>query len=202
MNNTKYPSSRPCLEDDEIVTLYWERDEKAIEETDKKYGKYLYTIANNIVRNHQDCEECLNDAYLGTWNRIPPARPTFFQAFLSKITRNVAIDRFRMNTAEKRIPSELTASLDELGDCIAYDGELDTNLVVEDIVRVLNKCLAQETRRKQFVFICRYYYADSIANIATSLGMSEKTVARELAQVRANLRTAFEKEGYFGGTQR
>ena len=90
------------MPDGEIIELYWKREEAAISETDKKYGKYLYRIAYNIVHDELDCEECLNDTYLGTWNRIPPARPNVFQIFLSKIMRNIAVDRFRKNTAKKR----------------------------------------------------------------------------------------------------
>lgn len=109
------------LSDEKIVELYWQREEKAIEETDKKYGKYLYTIAYNIVHDKLDSEECLNDTYLGTWNSIPPARPSALQIFVSKIARGVAVNKFKSKTAKKRIPSELVTSLSELDECIPYD---------------------------------------------------------------------------------
>ena len=89
------------LTDDEIIDMYWERNENAINETDKKYGNYLFTIANNIVNDKMDCEECVNDTYLGTWNRIPPTRPNIFKVFLSKIVRNIAISKYRRNSAQK-----------------------------------------------------------------------------------------------------
>ena len=100
------------MSDEDIVALYFARNEKAISETDLKYGRYLFTIAYNIVHDRLDCEECLNDTYLGTWNAIPPHRPPVFQVFLSKIMRNTAVDKFRKTRASKRIPSELVVSLD------------------------------------------------------------------------------------------
>ncbi|MBQ8345502.1 MAG: sigma-70 family RNA polymerase sigma factor [Clostridia bacterium] len=181
------------LEDDEIVELYWGRDEEAIRETDRKYGKYLYTIAYHIVHDRSDCEECLNDTYLGTWNRIPPARPSLFRAFLAKIMRNTAVDKFRAKTAEKRVPSELTVSLDELDECVQYrdDG------VVSAIASILNDYLRSLTPRAEFIFVCRYYYADRVADIAQMLQMSESTVFRELATIREGLKKRLQEEGYY-----
>ena len=95
MNNDKKTAKDAILSDEEIIDMYWERDENAIPETDKKYGNYLFTIANNIVKDRLDCEECVNDTYLGTWNKIPPERPNIFRVFLAKIVRYIAISRFR-----------------------------------------------------------------------------------------------------------
>ena len=106
--------------DETIVELYWKRDETAIRLTDEKYGKYLYAIAYRILHDSLDCEECLNDTYLGTWNCIPPAKPNPLQLFVSKIMRNIAIDRFRGRMASRRVPSEMTVSLEELDECLAY----------------------------------------------------------------------------------
>ena len=117
------------LEDNEIIELYWERDEEAISETDKKYGRYLFTIANNIVNNRLDSEECVNDTYLGTWNAIPPTRPNVFQVFLSKVMRNIAVDKFREKSAQKRIPSELMSSLDEISE--VFDDDYLCNSVIQ-----------------------------------------------------------------------
>ena len=118
------------LSDETIIDLYWDRKEKAIEETDRKYGKYLFAVAYNIVYDSMDCEECLNDTYLSTWNTIPPKRPTVFQAFLTRIMRNQAVDKFRTRSAAKRIPSELMISLDELEDCIANDLSIEEEIEV------------------------------------------------------------------------
>ena len=183
------------LSDDEIVDLYWARDEKAIVATDKKYGKYLYTIAYNIVHDDMDCEECLNDTYLGTWNRIPPTRPTVFHVFLSKIMRNIAIDRYRQKTAARRVPSELIVSLDELNDCIAYNPSIEDEYAASEIARVMNAYLESLSEREQLVFVCRYYYSDYISDIARMLHVSESTVRRELEKIRMGLKDDLRKEG-------
>ena len=188
--NAKY------LSDQEIVDLYWNREEKAIVETDKKYRTYLHRIAYNIVHDDLDCEECLNDTYLGTWNRIPPTRPNVFQLFLSKIMRNTAIDKFRKNTAKKNIPSELVVSLDELNECMDVSSSAQEDAIVEDLRRILNGFLEGQSERAYTAFICRYYYADYIDHIAEMLGVSKRTVLRELSRMRNELREQLKAEGY------
>lgn len=188
-------TSDPCLSDEELVELYWNRNEKAIERTDQKYGNYLFRIAQNIVHSDLDSEECLNDTYLGTWNRIPPTRPNILQAFLAKIMRNVAVDRYRSNTAARRIPSELTDSLEELDECLHTYYTESEEQSVREIARILNEYLDSLPRRREFVFVCRYYFADSVSHIATLLGVSTVTVSRELSAIRRELRERLEKEG-------
>ena len=183
------------LSDETIIDLYWDRNEKAIEETDRKYGKYLFAVAYNIVYDSMDCEECLNDTYLSTWNTIPPKRPTVFQAFLTRIMRNQAVDKFRTRSAAKRIPSELMISLDELEDCIANDLSIEEEIEVKELARALNNYLRSLPEREQFIFVCRYYYADKIASIAKMLKISEPTVFRSLSDMRNGLREHLEKEG-------
>ena len=187
------------LPDDTIVELYWNRNEKAIAETDRKYGKYLFTIAYNIVHDSMDCEECLNDTYLGVWNKIPPTRPTIFQAFLSRIMRNIAINRYKHNTVDKKVPSELLISLEELDTCMVSDPSAQEEQVIRQLSDALNAYLDTLTEREEFVFVCRYYYADKITTIAKMLKISEKTVSRELAAIREGLRAHLEKEGIFHG---
>ena len=183
------------LPDDTIVNMYWERNETAIKETDKKYGKYLYTISYNVLHDRLDCEECINDTYLTTWNRIPPTRPNMFQRFLSKITRDISVDKYRKTHTLRCIPSELVVSLDELDDCIScmtHDHEAET---VEKISGVLNSYLRELTERDRFIFVCRYYYSDTVAYIAKMTGVSDKTVYRELLRIRNGLRERLTKEG-------
>lgn len=182
--------------DEDIVDLYWQRDETAIRETDRKYGRYLFTISYNVLHDRMDCEECVNDTYLGAWNSIPPTRPQFLQVFLSKIIRNISVNRYKKNTAGKRIPSELTVSLDELHEGINYDGFSDDEFATRELGRILNQYIATLTDRQEFIFVCRYYYSDRIADIATMLQVSENTVNRELASIRQGLRERLEKEGY------
>lgn len=184
------------LPDSEIIELYWNREERAIDETDKKYRQYLHRIAYNIVHDNLDCEECLNDTYLGTWNRIPPTRPNAFQLFLSKIMRNIAIDRYRKNSAKKNIPSELVVSLDELDECMAVNPSVEEEYIIEDLRRVLNDFLHSQSERAYTTFICRYYYADYIEDIAKTVGVSNRTVIRELTRMRDELREILKREGY------
>ncbi len=184
------------LSDEEIISLYWDRNEKAISETDRKYGHYLFTIAQNILSDRLDCEECLNDTYLGTWNRIPPAKPSIFHVFLSRITRNIAIDKHRANTAKKRIPTEMTVSLTELEDTVLQSPSVEEEVAVEELGRILNEFISELPERDEMIFFCRYYYADKISSIAYMLGVSESTVKRDLTRLREQLKEKLEREGY------
>ena len=192
-NKTPKPSVMP---DSDIIDLYWKRDESAITETDNKYHRYLFRVAKNILHDSQDCEESLNDTYFITWNKIPPSKPTVFQTFLSKITRDVSIDKYRKNTAEKRIPSELTASLDELDDCLSFEASAEESFIINQLSVILNSYLRELSNKEAFIFISRYYYADSIESIAKILKVSESTVFRNLAKMRQSLRERIEKMGY------
>ena len=183
------------LPDEEIINMYWNREERAIAATDEKYGKYLYKIAYNIVHDRLDCEECLNDTYLGAWNKIPPHKPNVFQVFLARITRNVAVDKYRRNTAARKIPSEMISSLEELEDCLPCDGDDENAMLIAEISKVLNSFLRKLSERDEFIFVCRYYYSDKIMDIAKMLQVSEKTVQRALASIRERLKECLEKEG-------
>ena len=188
--------SEILLSDEKIIDLYWERNERAISETDKKYGRYLFTIAYNIVHDELDCEECLNDTYLGTWNRIPPTKPTAFQIFISKIMRNTAVDKYRKNRAAKNIPSELTVSLHELDECLSASPSAEEEYSIQRLSQIISSFIRGQSERNEFVFVCRYYYSDYIADIAKMLDVSEKTVSRALASMRGELKELLEKEGY------
>ena len=189
------PENQAVLPDAEIVELYWQRDERAIRETDRKYQAFLLSVAYNILRDGYDCEECLNDTYLDTWNRIPPTRPSVFQAFLSKIMRNIAVDRYRRNSAQKRIPSEMLVSLEELDTCTPTEMSMDEELAIAELSRMLNEYLQGLDDRERLLFVCRYYYADKISEIAKMLQAGERSIYRELATLREGLRAHLEKEG-------
>lgn len=184
------------LDDQTIIDMYWKRDEKAIDATDKKYGKYLYKISYNILNDELDSEECLNDTYLRTWNKIPPTRPNVFQVFLSKIIRDVSVDRYRVNHASKRIPSELVKSLDELEDCITDPTSIEEEFFISRIMEILNSYLVSLSSRDEFCFVCRYYYGDSIENIAKMLQVSDRTIFRDLSRIRKGFRERLEREGF------
>ena len=184
------------LADEDIVALYFDRNESAIDETDKKYGKYLYTIAYNIIHDNMDCEECLDDTYISTWNRIPPTRPKILKVFLSKIMRDVAVDRYRKDSAKKRVPSELTVSLEEISECFSFTSSAEEEFLVRQVSIVLNGYLRTLDKRKLCIFICRYYYADSVKDIAKMFRVSETTVFRDLAAVREGIKEKLLEMGY------
>lgn len=194
MSKTK--QEKITLPDEEIVALYWKRDERAIEETDIKYRRFLYTIAQNILKDRLDSEECLNDTYLGAWNRIPPAKPDPFQAFIAKIMRNIAIDKYRKKTADKRIQSELSLSLVELDDSISISPSAEETFLIKELARILNNFVLSLEDRKEFIFVCRYYFADKIDTIAAMLKTSPRTIYRELSEIRESLKQLLEQEGF------
>ena len=184
------------VSDEKIIALYWARDEKAIEETDVKYRRYLYSVAYNIVRDRLDCEECLNDTYLGAWNAIPPARPRVLKAFLTTIGRRMAIKRYHSKLRKKDIPSEMTVSLSELEAFIAGDGDVSTDFDAQRLGRVISGFVYSLSRRRRFIFMSRYYAADPIDTIAQDLHLSRSTVNKELAAIRSALKEKLESEGY------
>lgn len=184
------------MDDDKIVALYWERNEKAIEETDIKYKKYLFSIAYNVVHDRLDCEECLNDTYIGAWNAMPPSKPNMLKAFLTTITRRIAIKRYHSNLKQSVIPSEMTVSLSELENFLADDGDVDSEFDSERLGHVISDFVRSLSERKQFIFISRYYLADPIVTIASDLGLSRSMVNKELAAIRSALKEKLESEGY------
>ena len=184
------------MDDEKLVELYWERDEKAIEETDFKYKKYLFSIAYNVLHDRLDSEECLNDTYLGAWNAIPPSRPHALKAFLTTIARRIAIKRYHSNVKQNAIPSEITVSLSELKDFVAGDGDVSADFDAERLGRVISDFVRSLPERRQFIFMSRYYVADPIDTIASDLGLSRSMVNKELAAIRCTLKEKLESEGY------
>ena len=184
------------MQDNQITDLYWQRDESAIQETDRKYGRYLYSIACNILLSREDSEESVNDTYLKAWNTIPPAKPERLSVFLSRITRRLSIDRYRAAHRQKRQASSYALSLSELEECIP-EGDttregVDLRLLAGAISRYLRTIPAPARR----VFIGRYYYMDSIREIAGWAGMSESKVKSMLYRTRNGLKSYLEKEEF------
>ena len=195
MNETEKKQTA-VLEDDAIVELYWQRSERAIEETDRKYHRHLFSLAYNILHDNMDCEECLNDTYLGTWNAIPPSRPKWLSAFVSKIMRNLALKKYRHECAGKRIPSEMTVALDEINGCLPATPSEEEAYHVRRVSEILNEYLRSLDDRQEFVFVCRYYCSDSVARIAQLLDMSHSTVFRDLTDIREGLKNRLKEAGY------
>lgn len=185
---------RTILSDEEIIALYWDRDEQAISRTDEKYKKFLLSVAFNIVFDDQDCEECLNDTYIDAWNSMPPSKPALLQAFLATIMRRTAIDRYKSRKRQKRIASELTVSLSELEDIIA--DERDSSAETDELARLLSDFVRSLSDRRMYIFMSRYYFARPIGEIARLLCCSESTVNKEIAAIKRELKEKLMKEGY------
>ena len=190
------PKNGAVLPDAEIVELYWQRDERAIRETDRKYQAFLLSVAYNILRDGYDCEECLNDTYLGAWNAMPPARPTVLQAFLATIMRRTAIDRYKAKKRQKRVDSELTVALSEVEELLTDGSDPAAELDARELGRVISAYIRSLPKRRRYVFMSRYYMARPIGEIAGLLGCSESTVNKEIAAIKRGLKEALEKEGY------
>ena len=185
------------LSDDAIIELYWQRDEDAIKQTDAKYKNYLLSVAYNMLRDSGDCEECLNDTYLGTWNAIPPARPSALKAFLTAIMRRTAVNIYNRRMRQKRVPSELTDSLDELDYLIAHEESVDSELDAEQLGKVISDYVRSLPTRGRYIFMSRYYAAEPIERIAAALSVSRSTVNKEIAAIKHGLRQKLESEGYY-----
>ena len=184
------------MEDERIVALYWSRTETAITETASKYGSYLNSISYNILFNHEDAQECVNDTYHNAWNSMPPHRPSILSTFLGKITRRISIDRWRNMRADKRGGGELNLALEELEDCVSGLGSVEDEIERGELTKLFNDFLNTLPATERRVFLCRYWYMDSIQSIAQQFGFSQSKVASMLHRTRAKLRVVLEKEGY------
>lgn len=183
------------MEDQRILDLYFQRSEQAIVETDRKYGGYCYSVAYNILYNREDSEESVSDAYLQAWNTIPPRRPNILRAFLAKLTRHISIDRWRKLSAQKRGGGEMILALEELDAC-AETGNPETTLQFKELVQLLNRFLQGLPEVERNVFLCRYWYLDSIQTISQFTGFTESKVTSMLHRTRGKLRKLLSQEGY------
>lgn len=184
------------MKDQQIIELYWKRDESAIRETGDKYGSYCHGIANRILHNYQDSEECVNDTWLKAWNAIPPQRPDVLRQFLGKITRNLSFDRYKAKQAAKRGGGELNVVLDELEECVAGSSDVETEISAKELQRCLNAFIGSLSYRDSDVFLRRYYFVESTAEIAKKYGMKESNVLTILSRTRRKLKSYLIKEGY------
>jgi len=184
------------LDDTKIVQLYWDRDEQAIPATYEKYESYCISIAKNILGNKEDAEECVNDTYLHAWNSMPPHRPSILSTFLGKITRNLSFNRYKHNTADKRGGGELPAVLDELSDLVSGSDDVEQEFYTNELVKVIDTFLDTLSPEKRSVFICRYWYTDSISEIAVRYGMKEGAVSMTLNRLRQKLHNYLSERGF------
>lgn len=177
-----------AMEDLEIVELYWQRNEEAIKETSKKYGNYCYTIANNILYNNEDAQECVNDTYLGAWNAIPPHHPNVLSTFLGKITRRLSLNKWREKNAIKRGNGEAALSFDELEECIPSNSSIKEELALKELSEAINIFLETLKVDERKVFVCRYFYFDSIDEIAFRFSFTPSKVKMMLKRTRDRLK--------------
>lgn len=181
--------------DEKIINLYFSRSEDAIAETDRQYGRYCRAVADSVLRCAEDTEECVNDTYLQTWNSIPPTKPFSLKAYLGKITRNLAIHRWEKATADKRGGGEVPLVLSELDECLSDRFTTEDSYAESILTDALNRFLGSISKEQRIIFLRRYWYNASIAQIAGDMGITEGKVKTVLHRLRAKLRTVLEKEG-------
>ncbi len=183
------------MEDSQIVALYLQRSEQAIDETAKKYGKYCYSIAHNILGNREDAEEAVSDTYLGAWATIPPHKPVALATFLGKIARRTAIKRYQHSRTQKRGGGELALALEELSDFLSDRNTPEAAIENAELTHILNEFLRKLPKEERAVFISRYWYFDPVAEIAKRFGFSQSKVKSMLARTRKKLSITLQREG-------
>ena len=184
------------MQDEKIVALYWQRNEEAIVETKNKYERYLLKVAHNILDDLEDSQESVNDTYLAAWNSMPPNKPDVLSTYLGKITRRISIDIFRRKNRLKRRASEYAISLTELEDCVSMRDTPEDALEVKLLADAINGFLRTIPEDARNLFIGRYYFLDSLRDVARYCGMSESKAKSMLFRTRCNLRMYLEKEGF------
>ena len=184
------------MDDAKIVQLYFERNEQAIEETANKYGRYCTSIANNILGNKEDVEECVNDTYLNTWNSIPPHRPKVLSTFLGKIVRNLAFNRYKHDHADKRGGGEMPLVLDELAECVSGSDNVADEYATKELVSTINEFLSTLPEDKRKIFVRRYWYTESVVEIAKRYNMESTAVSMILSRLRTKLHNYLIERGY------
>ena len=184
------------MDDALIVRLYWERNEQAIPATADKYGSYCTSIARNILGSREDAEECVNDTYLNAWNSIPPHRPGVLSAFLGKITRNLSIKRYRHNTADKRGGGQAAVILDEIAEFVSDTDGVEQEIDRRELVKAIDAFLSTLSAEKRGVFLRRYWYFDSISDIASRFGMTENNASVTLNRLRLKLHNYLWERGF------
>ncbi len=182
------------MEDSQIIELYFARNESAINATQDKYGKYLSKIAYNILADIEDSREAVNDTYLKAWHSMPPNKPSVLSSFLGKITRQISIDIYRKRNAKKRQGSEYALSVDELNDCIAFSDNPESECDAQLLAKAIGDFLGTLPDEAKNIFLCRYYFLDSIRDIADYFGGSQAKIKSTLYRTRLELKAYLQKE--------
>ena len=182
------------MEDGRIVDLYWARDERALAETESKYGGYCRAIARNILADGEDVRECVNDTWLGAWNAMPQDRPARLGAYLGCITRRIALNRRKAASAVKRGGGQVPLALEELAQCVPASEDVSSRLELKELTAAVNGFVKGLPDTERRVFLCRYWYLDPVADIGARFGFSQSKVKSMLARTRKRLRAYLEKE--------
>ena len=183
------------MEDAAIVDLYWRRSDQAISETDRKYGRYCHTIAYNICASNEDAEECVNDTWFSAWNLMPDKRPSVLSTFLGYITRNFALNRYKARTSKKRGGGETPLALDELEECIPTVISIEQLYEEKELETAIDAFVSTLPQTDRRMFIARYWFLESVAEISKRLGYSQSKVKSSLYRSRGKLRTYLQEEG-------
>ena len=184
------------MEDPKIIKLYIERNENAIAETNKKYRKYCYSIAYNILHDPEDSEEVINDTYLGAWNSIPPNIPNVLQTFLGRITRNISLKKIRARNAQKRGNGEIFLVFDEMNQLLPSGNDTENDIEAKELAGFINAFLNSLPEIERKVFVCRYWYFDAVSEISKQFGFTESKVKSMLFRIRKKLLFKLKKEDY------
>lgn len=183
------------MDDKAILDLYWSRSESAISETDAKYGAYCFCIAYNILNNREDSEESVSDTYMAAWNSMPPKRPAILSAFLGKMTRYISLDHWKKRSRLKRGGGEMDLCLEELGDCVSGQESTEDKVIRRETISAVNRFLDTLSETERTVFLCRYWYLESVKDIAERFGLNPNRTSVMLRRVRQKLNAQLAKEG-------
>lgn len=175
------------IEDEKIIELFFERSEQGIQELDIKYGKLFHKLSYNIVNDRQDAEECVNDAYLGAWNTIPPEKPCPLLTYICKIVRNISLNIYYKKEAAKR-NSTYTIAMEEIEACLASPNTVEAEIEAKELARIIEDFLDTLTKKERIIFMCRYAYSDTYSDIAKHVGVSEKNVSVRLTLIRRKMK--------------
>lgn len=184
------------MDDEKIIKLYWDRNEEAITESERKYGTYCAAIAKNILGSNHDAEECVNDTWLKAWQSMPPHRPNLLSVFLGKITRNLSLSRWRYASAEKRGSGQRELVLEELEQVISGKDSVEQEIDRKELLGAINAFLTALPEKKRSIFLCRYWYMDSVGEIALRFGMTENAVSVTLNRLRKKLKEYLLEGGF------
>lgn len=185
------------MKDSQIIELFWQRSEKALNELAAKYGRLLAYVARTVLRNEADIAECLNDTYMAVWQMIPPERPKSLKAYICKIARNTALNKVRYNTAAKRDDS-LDTALEELENILPDNSSRpDLNVQANELSAAINKFLASINKKDRLLFVKRHYFGMSIGQIAAEAGMTENNTSVRLSRIRSALAEFLREEGLY-----